>query len=211
LLVPPLPLVVGYHFLFYIIYCYAITLKPWLLNVLACPIDKHHPLEAYFYKWETSDEELDKINREAGKPSQFFSKQYNHLAKQISDGTISFSSIKAIKDQTGAHHTLELQADALKFLDRLEFDAEKTEDNLLGKYPEGIDVLYRYLNLIEVEEGLLRCPACGRWYPIGSSVETIPELMPDDLRDEEKDIEWLNKWIEKIPESVKTEGKPFKP
>lgn len=205
------PLIVGYHFLFYIIYCYAITLKPWLLNVLACPIDKHHPLEAYFYKWETSEEELDKINKEAGKPSQYFSKQYAHLAKQIADGTISSSSVKAIKDQTESNHTLELLADAVKFIDRLAFEEDASEKALLSKYPEGIDVLYRYLNLIEVEEGLLRCPACGRWYPIGNSVETIPELMPDDLRDEEKDLEWLSKWDEKIPDSVKTEGKPFKP
>ena len=186
-------------------------MKPWLLNVLACPIDKKHPLEAYFYKWETSDEELTKINREAGKPSQFFSKQYTHLAKQVSDGTISPSSVKAIEDQTGSNHTLELLTDALKFIDKLGYEEDMSEKNLLSKYPEGIDVLYRYLNLVEVEEGLLRCPVCGRWYPIGSSVETIPELMPDDLRDEEKDIEWLNKWIDKIPESVKTEGKPFKP
>jgi uncharacterized protein YbaR (Trm112 family) len=186
-------------------------LKPWLLNVLACPIDKHHPLEAYFYKWETSEEELEKINREAGKPNQYFSKQYKHLVKQISDGTISPPSIKAVIDQTESKHTVELQADVWKFLDRLEYEADNTEENLLGKYPEGIDVLYRYLNLIEVEEGLLRCPVCGRWYPIGSSVETIPELMPDDLRDQEKDTEWLRKWVEKIPESVKAEGKPFKP
>ena len=186
-------------------------MKPWLLNVLACPIDKHHPLEAYFYKWETPDEELEKINREAGNPTQYFSKQYKHLAKQISDGTISSSSIKAIKDHTESRHALELQADALKFIDRLGYEEDTSEKSLLNKYPEGIDVLYRYLNLVEVEEGLLRCPACDRWYPIGSSVETIPELMPDDLRDEEKDIEWLQKWIDLIPDSVKNEGKPFKP
>jgi uncharacterized protein YbaR (Trm112 family) len=186
-------------------------LKPWLLNILACPIDKHHPLEAYFYKWETSAEELDKINSEAGKPNQFFTKQYKHLVKQISDGTISPASIKAIKDQTDSVHSLDLIIDVFKFIDRLSFEEDKSESNLLDKYPEGIDVLYRYLNLLEVEEGLLRCSVCGRWYPIGSSVETIPELMPDDLRDEEKDKAWLRKWIAKIPPSVKDEGKPFKP
>ena len=186
-------------------------MKPWLLNVLACPIDKHHPLEAYFYKWETSPEELEKINSEAGKPNQYFTKQYKHLAKQISDGTISPPSLKAIIDQTESGSTLELQGDMAKFIDRLSFEEDKSEASLLAKYPEGMDVLYRYLNLLEVEEGLLRCPKCGRWYPIGNSVETIPELMPDDLRDAEKDTEWLRKWIEKIPDSVKNEGKPFKP
>ncbi|MFC1802794.1 Trm112 family protein [Thermoproteota archaeon] len=184
-------------------------MKPWLLNILACPIDKHHPLEAYFYKWETTETEIEKINREAGKPNKFFTKQYTHLVKQIEDGTISFSSFKSIKDETGSAHTIQLQIDADKFISKLEFE-DKTEKNLLQRYPESIDVLYRYLNLIEVEEGLLRCPQCGRWYPIGNSVKTIPELMPDGLRDEEKDLAWLNKWIELVPEAVKTDGKPFK-
>jgi uncharacterized protein YbaR (Trm112 family) len=188
-----------------------INLKPWLLNVLACPIDKHHPLEAYFYKWDTTDTELDKINREAGTPNNYFSKQYRHLAKQISDGTISPASIKAITDKTESHHTMELLADSEKFLDRLEYEDNKSTENLLKKYPEGIDVLYRYLNLVEVDQGLLRCPLCSRWYPIGSAVETIPELMPDDLRDEETDLEWLRKWTDKVPDSVRNEGKPFKP
>ena len=87
--------------------------------------------------------------------------------------------------------------------------AMSEEKKLLKDYPEGIDVLYRYLNLVEVEEGLLRCPKCGRWYPIGSAVETIPELMPDDLREKERDLEWLAKWKDKVPEEVLTEGKPF--
>lgn len=186
-------------------------MKPWLLNILACPIEKHHPLEAYFYKWETSEEELKKINSEAGKSNQSFSKQYKHLAKQISDGTISPASIKSIVDQTESKYSLELQADAWIFLDNLENEEDKSEKNLLDKYPESLDVLYRYLNLLEVEEGLLRCPVCNRWYPIGSSVETIPELMPDDLRDKEKDLEWLLKWTKQLPDSVKNGGKPFKP
>jgi uncharacterized protein YbaR (Trm112 family) len=119
------------------------------------------------------------------------------------------ASIRAIEDQTESRHTLELLADVKKFIERLEFESDKSAKNLIGKYPEGVDVLYRYLNLIEVEEGLLRCSKCGRWYPIGNSVETIPELMPDDLRDKEKDLAWLQKWSEKLPEVVKAEGKPY--
>jgi uncharacterized protein YbaR (Trm112 family) len=187
---------------------FTISLKPWLLNVLACPIDKHHPLEAYFYKWETTDDELEKINRDAGKPNKHFSKQYGHLSKQITDGTISLTSLKDIKDETGNSDTLKLLADVSKFMARLEYEPELTVDTL-KKYPEGMDILYRYLNLIEVEEGLLRCPECGRWYPIGNSVETIPELMPDDLRDKERDLAWLEKWMEKLPYSVKELGQPY--
>lgn len=184
-------------------------MKPWLLNILACPIDKHHPLEAYFYSWETPADELEKINSDAGKPNAVFKKQYGHLAKQISDGTISLEALNEIRDQTDSLPTAELYMDAKKFIDKLGIEEDKSEENLLARYPEGLDILYRYLNLVEIEEGLIRCPECDRWYPIGSAVETIPELMPDDLREEERDIEFLKKWESKLPEEVKAGGKPF--
>jgi uncharacterized protein YbaR (Trm112 family) len=184
-------------------------MKPWLLNILACPMDKHHPLEAYFFTWETTDAELEKINRDAGVTTVHFKNQYAHLAKQIADGTISPPALEKITDETGSTYSQELYADTRKFLSRLSFEKSHEEEKLLRDYPEGIDVLYRYLNLVEVEEGLLRCPECGRWYPIGSAVETIPELMPDGLRERERDLEWFSKWKEKVPEAVLKDGKPF--
>ena len=184
-------------------------MKPWLLNILACPIDKHHPLDAYFFKWETTEDELEKINRDAGITTTHFKKQYAHLAKQIADGTISPPALEKIVDETGSNYSQELYVNAKKFLNRLGFEKSREEKKLLNDYPEGIDVLYRYLNLVEVEEGLLRCPKCGRWYPIGSAVETIPELMPDYDRERERDLEWLAKWKDKVPEEILREGKPF--
>ena len=176
--------------------------------MLACPIDKHHPLEAYFFIWETTNEELNKINREAGKPLKIFSKQYRHLARQIIDNTISFHSLYAIKDFSENSDTPQLLNDVYKFIKTLEYE-QYDEKKLLNQFSEGIDILYRYLNLIEVKEGLLFCPECGRWYPIGSSVETIPELMPDDLREKVKELEWLKKWKDLVPKKVIEEGKPY--
>lgn len=184
-------------------------MKPWLLNILACPIDKHHPLEAYFYTLETPEDELEKINKDAGKFNPYFKKHYEHLTTQLEDGTISMGSIKEIRDMTDSKHSADMYLDVKKFLEKLGYEEDKSKANLLSRYPEGIDILYRYLNLLEVEEGLIRCPECGRWYPIGSAVETIPELMPDDLREEERDMEFLRKWESKLPEEVKAEGKPF--
>jgi uncharacterized protein YbaR (Trm112 family) len=184
-------------------------MKPWLLNILACPIDKHHPLEAYFYRWETTQEEMDKINREAGEPNSYFMKQYSYLAKQIEDGTISPPSIMEIRDETGMTGASELLGETRSFLDQLTCVGKPEASALIDGFPEGVDVLYRYLNLLEVAEGLLRCPECGRWYPIGSAVDTIPELMPDDLRERDKDLEWLGKWREKLPPQILSDGKPF--
>jgi uncharacterized protein YbaR (Trm112 family) len=171
-------------------------LKPWLLSILACPIDKHHPLEAYFFRWETPEAEIDKIASESGQPSKDLEDKYRILRKQLEDGTISSPSVSAITDKTGSKTVSVLQ--------------EKTLKILAGKPKKSdIDILYRYLNVLELGEGLLYCPECRRWYPIGSSVESIPELMPDDLREREKDLAWLGKWKSLVPEKVLKNGKPF--
>jgi uncharacterized protein YbaR (Trm112 family) len=58
----------------------------------------------------------------------------------------------------------------------------------------------------EIDEGLLICKNCNRWYPI---IESIPHMLPDELRDEREDLEFLKKWEEKVPEPVLRNGKPF--
>ena len=174
-------------------------MRPWLLNILACPMDKHHPLEAYFYRWETSEAEMEKISAEAGKPKMEREDKYRILKKQLKDGTISPPAIRAIKDLTGSKPANTLLAKASKLL---QGKPESTED---------VDALYSYMNVPDLGEGLLFCPECSRWYPIGSAVESIPELMPDELREEDKDLEWLEKWRAVVPEKVLKNGKPFKP
>jgi uncharacterized protein YbaR (Trm112 family) len=172
-------------------------LKPWLLNILACPIDKYHPLEAYFFRWETPEAEIAKVVTEAGKPSAELEEKYRVLRKQLGDGTISPPSISAIADKTGSKVTEELLGKTVKLL--------------AGKpgRKEELDTIYRYLNMLELSEGLLFCPECRRWYPIGSAVESIPELMPDELREKEKDTEWLGKWRNLAPEKAVKRGQPF--
>lgn len=173
-------------------------MKPWLLNILACPMDKHHPLEAYFFRWETPEAELEKIAAEAGKHKEELEDKYRILKKQLGDGTISPPSMKAIKDLTGSKTAASLHVKAMKLL---QGKPEKRED---------LDAIYSYMNVPELGEGLLFCPECSRWYPIGSAVESIPELMPDELRESDKDLEWLGKWRSVVPDVVLERGKPFK-
>lgn len=184
-------------------------MKPWLLNILACPIDKHHPLNARFFTFETSMEEIHKIVSEAGEPSSHLRKNYRHLAKQLKDGTISPLAIKAIEDLASSEEVKRLHVAASEAMDRLKQASELSEQELLREYPHEVDALYRFLNLIEVDKGLLVCPKCWRWYPIGSAVETIPELLPDDLRERERDLAWLERWKKLVPNNVLEEGKPF--
>jgi uncharacterized protein YbaR (Trm112 family) len=184
-------------------------MKPWLLNILACPIDKHHPLQARFFSWETGEDEMRKIASEAGLPNAHFKRNYQHLAKQLLDGTISPPAMRSTSDHSDSVNSQALQAVALDAIARLEKLTDACEEDLLRDFLEDIDALYRFFNLIEVKEGLLVCPKCGRWYPIGSAVETIPEMLPDDLRERARDIEWLTKWREKIPQEVLEKGKPY--
>ncbi len=58
----------------------------------------------------------------------------------------------------------------------------------------------------EVQEGVLFCPKCSRYYPI---VEEIPVMLPDELREMQRDIDFLNQWKEKVPDKIKSQGKPW--
>ena len=57
-----------------------------------------------------------------------------------------------------------------------------------------------------VEEGLLLCRACLRFYPI---TEEIPIILPDELRDKKKDIEFLKIWNKSIPTELIKNLKPW--
>jgi len=75
-------------------------MKPWLLNVLACPICKHHPLDAYFYSWESSKEEIKKACEKAGEPLEEHMENYKMIMKDFVDNIISPPAIEKIKDET---------------------------------------------------------------------------------------------------------------
>ena len=36
-------------------------MKPWLCDILACPIDKYFPLELFIFSFETTDDEFKEI------------------------------------------------------------------------------------------------------------------------------------------------------
>jgi len=67
--------------------------------------------------------------------------------------------------------------------------------------------LYVFDEKEEINEGLLFCTECSRWYPIS---DEIPQMLPDDLRESREDLSWLEKWKGQVPEKVLLEGKPFR-
>jgi uncharacterized protein YbaR (Trm112 family) len=57
-----------------------------------------------------------------------------------------------------------------------------------------------------IEDGILFCNSCSRFYPI---VEEIPIILPDNLRDKNKDLEILKKWSHLLPEKIKKNALPW--
>jgi len=55
----------------------------------------------------------------------------------------------------------------------------------------------------EIEEGLLICNSCKRWYPI---INEIARMLPDKLRKKNEDMQFLEKNKSKIPEKILYEG-----
>lgn len=59
---------------------------------------------------------------------------------------------------------------------------------------------------VVIEEGILFCNSCSRFYPI---VEEIPIILPDNLRDKAKDLEILKKWSHSLPDKVIKNALPW--
>jgi uncharacterized protein YbaR (Trm112 family) len=59
---------------------------------------------------------------------------------------------------------------------------------------------------LTIEEGILFCSKCSRFYPI---IDEIPIMLPDELRDRDKDMIFLKKWRDKIPNKVIIDPRPY--
>jgi uncharacterized protein YbaR (Trm112 family) len=61
-------------------------------------------------------------------------------------------------------------------------------------------------NDVVIEDGVLFCNSCLRFYPI---VEEIPIILPDELRDKNNDLDILRKWSNSLPEKVVRRSLPW--
>lgn len=162
-------------------------LKPWLLNILACPICKEHPLTVHIIQVESN----------AVKDSEGLAKE---LVIHFKKGVLSEPSLKPV-------HNLSGNKDVDKWL-----TAARNAFAGLAKQkptPLALQPLVDFLHRLEVLEGILRCEKCNRFYPIGSRIVGVPELLPDTQRDKEADLAFLRKHKEVLPEKLLSGSKPF--
>jgi uncharacterized protein YbaR (Trm112 family) len=62
----------------------------------------------------------------------------------------------------------------------------------------------------EIDEALITCPNCGRWYPV---IDGISCMLPDNLRMDGKqrieETKFLERWKDRIPSDIIEKGTPF--
>ena len=186
-------------------------MKPWLFDILACPIDKNFPLQLYIFSFETKSidfstfiEIYQKRNIELLKKEELIEVYQENEKIFMKDNVIiegaelkdyvnlvilSIKELDNIFDRTAnilSKECFKILKSIIK-LKILEFSEKMNPNQLDDILPE----LY-FLNKIKVEteidSGLLFCNKCNRWYPI---IETIPQMLPDEYRNKEKEIEFL--------------------
>jgi len=186
-------------------------MKPWLFDILACPIDKQFPLELYIFSFETKPEEFESIinvyrNRDINYIKQEKVVEISmeneilllkdNIIMEKSPSTIYFELIIAsineldnITDKTN----LEISKNCFKIIESeikpkiIKFSKNINPNQIEDLLPE-LFFINKIKLEIEIESGLLLCKNCYRWYPI---IETIPQMLPDEYRDEKKEVEFL--------------------
>lgn len=184
-------------------------MKPWLLDILACPMDKFFPLKLYIFSYETTAEEFKEflairaslilakkekiveILRESGK---LYLKDNVIIEKNPIETylTLIISSVKEmdnIIDKSSNEYSKQclstIQSEVKKKIE--DFSKNINPAHIENLLPELV-----FLNKIkietEIESGLLFCEKCKRWFPIK---ETIPQMLPDEYRNEKEDIQFL--------------------
>ena len=186
-------------------------MKPWLCDILACPIDKFFPLDLYIFSFETTEDEFKEIikvyeNRDINRI-----KDENIIQIQEEKGDLYLkddivierssvedylnSIISSVNEVNNLHDKSsnqlskqifriirqDIKDKLVNFVDNREF--EKIENILPELY-----LINKIKTETEIKTGLLFCEECKRWYPI---IETIPQMLPDEYRDEKAELQFL--------------------
>ncbi len=186
-------------------------MKPWLCDILACPIDKFFPLDLYIFSFETTEDEFKEIikvyeNRDINriKDENIIQIQEEKGVLYLKDDIVierssvevylnsiisSVNEVDKLRDKSSIKLSKQIfriirqdiKGKLVNFVDNREF--EKIENILPELY-----LINKIKTETEIKTGLLFCEECKRWYPI---IETIPQMLPDEYRDEKTELQFL--------------------
>ncbi|MFX1556433.1 MAG: Trm112 family protein [Promethearchaeota archaeon] len=186
-------------------------MKPWLFDILACPIDKHFPLKLYIFSFETELDHFQKILN-IYERKEIDSIKEEKIIDIIKEGDQILVRDNIILERKPINSYLKHIVTSINEIKNINLDAV---DNLIKKcftiitsdikenitkaiesqnvnYFENILPDIYFLNKIkmetEIRSGILFCTTCNRWYPI---IDTIPQMLPDEYRNEREDVEFL--------------------
>ncbi len=186
-------------------------MRPWLCDILACPIDKSYPLELVIFSFETNENVFKEILDTYDKRDLISIKKENLIEfeqenedlllkdeiviKKSKIGNYINAIISSVKevDNISDKSSSELSKRCIHIIQNdIKQKLKAFSNNLTNEYIDTIlpelYLLNKFKTEIEIETGLLFCSQCKRWFPI---IETIPQMLPDEYRDEEADILFL--------------------
>ena len=186
-------------------------MKPWLFDILACPIDKNYPLILYIFSFENELEEFQSIinlymNRDLNLIKNEKILEISHEDNEIllkDNINIEKTKLKSYLDLT-ISSLIEFE----NVVDRTSHKLSKKCFELVNsdvkskiiefsknpniKYLDSILPELYLINKIkldfEIKSGILLCNECKRWFPI---IDTIPQMLPDKYRNEKNEIRFL--------------------
>ncbi|MBN1216649.1 MAG: hypothetical protein JXA99_14570 [Candidatus Lokiarchaeota archaeon] len=206
-------------------------MKPWLHDILACPICKHYPLNLIVFSYENDDiffkeliddyfrKDLDfhinnKIPELFKEKNQIYYIRDNIIIEKTSINIYldliksSLEEMNYVKDNTLFTYSkkcLNLTKKEVKNK-LIEFSNEQNQQKINKIYPE-LNFINKLKIETEIKDGLLFCSKCERWYPI---IDSIPHMLPDKYRNKEDDIEFLKIHQKSLdPEFLNKNLKPF--
>ncbi|MFX0001422.1 MAG: Trm112 family protein [Candidatus Hodarchaeota archaeon] len=186
-------------------------MKPWLFEILACPIDKFFPLKLYIFSFENKSEEFQFIIDIYNNRDLDFIKNEGVIDILDEDGEIYLRDNVVIEKTKLSNYLEQIISSLDEFENIIDKSTNKISKNCfkiinskvkqkllefrekhnLYELDTIIPELY-FINKIkldiEIKTGILFCEKCMRWYPI---IDTIPQMLPDKYRDEKQEIEFL--------------------
>jgi uncharacterized protein YbaR (Trm112 family) len=181
-----------------------------LLEILACPIDKEHPLKLFIFSFDTPEDQIEQILSSVGdskvinlsrKDRELFLK--DKIITKLTPLEDYLNQIQSKIDLLEQVVNYSTNMASNKYIKKIKSDVQKRiaefssthQISQIEKILPDLFLLNKFLLEIKINTGVLLCQKCNRWYPI---FDAIPQLLPDGQRNVKEEIRRFANEIEKF-------------